>query len=311
MARRSGCGRARDDRAPLEELRAREPAARPPASAIRPRSIYTLVPARRRRHRRRRRAAGARRRIAAARARARRGLRGDAPRDPVLAAFGAVARERAHPARVSAPSSSPGMAMDVARHALRDASTICSLYAWRVAGVVGLMMSHVFGIARRRGAGPRRAPRHRDAAHEHLPRRRRGLRGAAASICPPSCSRARRAARARPRRSRDARSRSRASRPARARRSLLPLRRSRHRRAAVARGARGPRRAQRLRRDRSRIARIARRRCRPRRRVPRRRSSRSSAARSVAPCWPRRSTRARAATASPLASLELADVPRL
>jgi phytoene synthase len=64
--------------------------------------------------------------------------------DPVLAAFGAVARERAiplvYPAELLA-----GMAMDVADTRYATMADL-RLYCWRVAGVVGLMMTHVFGI---------------------------------------------------------------------------------------------------------------------------------------------------------------------
>lgn len=64
--------------------------------------------------------------------------------DPVLAAFGDVARERAIPLAYPAELLA-GMAMDVAdtRYATMDD---LRLYCWRVAGVVGLMMTHVFGI---------------------------------------------------------------------------------------------------------------------------------------------------------------------
>lgn len=65
--------------------------------------------------------------------------------DPVLAAFGDVVRERAIP-RQYADELLAGMAMDAAgtRYAtLDDVFTYC----WRVAGVVGLMMSHVFGVS--------------------------------------------------------------------------------------------------------------------------------------------------------------------
>jgi phytoene synthase len=68
---------------------------------------------------------------------------GRAP-DPVLDAFGAVARERAIP-RSYPRELLAGMEMDVAgtRYiTLRE----LELYCWRVAGVVGLMMTHVFGI---------------------------------------------------------------------------------------------------------------------------------------------------------------------
>jgi phytoene synthase len=64
--------------------------------------------------------------------------------DPVLAAFGEVARARAMP-RAYPDALLDGMAMDVdgARYA-----TVDDLlgYCWRAAGVVGLMMTHVFGV---------------------------------------------------------------------------------------------------------------------------------------------------------------------
>ena len=65
--------------------------------------------------------------------------------DPVLAAFGAIVHERAIP-RGYPDELIAGMAMDVAgtRYATCDELL---LYCWRVAGVVGLMMSHVFGVS--------------------------------------------------------------------------------------------------------------------------------------------------------------------
>jgi phytoene synthase len=64
--------------------------------------------------------------------------------DPVLAAFGDVARERAIP--ILYPSELlAGMAMDVAGKRYTTMDDL-RLYCWRVAGVVGLMMTHVFGI---------------------------------------------------------------------------------------------------------------------------------------------------------------------
>ncbi len=65
--------------------------------------------------------------------------------DPVLAAFGEVARARAIPAHYPAELLA-GMAMDAAG---THYGTVPELlhYAWRVAGVVGLMMSHVFGVS--------------------------------------------------------------------------------------------------------------------------------------------------------------------
>jgi 15-cis-phytoene synthase len=68
-----------------------------------------------------------------------------AARDPVLAAFADVVRTRAIP-RAYPAALLDGMAMDVAdtRYATFDELLA---YCWRVAGVVGLMMSHVFGIS--------------------------------------------------------------------------------------------------------------------------------------------------------------------
>jgi phytoene synthase len=64
--------------------------------------------------------------------------------DPLLAAFGHVARSRGIPASYPRELLA-GMAMDVsdARYATIDELVA---YAWRVAGVVGLMMSHVLGL---------------------------------------------------------------------------------------------------------------------------------------------------------------------
>ena len=65
--------------------------------------------------------------------------------EPVLAAFGEVVRERAIP-RCYPEELLAGMAMD-ARGMRYDTMDQLLLYAWRVAGVVGLMMTHVFGIS--------------------------------------------------------------------------------------------------------------------------------------------------------------------
>ncbi|MCE9574727.1 MAG: phytoene/squalene synthase family protein [Deltaproteobacteria bacterium] len=64
--------------------------------------------------------------------------------DPVLAAFGEVARARAMP-RAYPEELLAGMAMDVddTRYATTDELL---RYCWRAAGVVGLMMTHVFGV---------------------------------------------------------------------------------------------------------------------------------------------------------------------
>jgi phytoene synthase len=63
--------------------------------------------------------------------------------DPVLAAFGEVARERAIPRSYPAELLA-GMAMDVSGTTYATVDDLIA-YAWRVAGVVGLMMTHVFG----------------------------------------------------------------------------------------------------------------------------------------------------------------------
>lgn len=65
--------------------------------------------------------------------------------DPVLAAFGAVARARAIP-RAYPGELLAGMAMDVRGDQYRTLDDLL-VYCWRVAGVVGLMMSHVFGVS--------------------------------------------------------------------------------------------------------------------------------------------------------------------
>lgn len=64
--------------------------------------------------------------------------------DPVLAAFGEVAREREIPKRYPEELLA-GMAMD-ARGTRYETVDDLVTYAWRVAGVVGLMMTHVFGV---------------------------------------------------------------------------------------------------------------------------------------------------------------------
>ena len=64
--------------------------------------------------------------------------------DPVVEAFGAVARERAIP-RSYPRELLAGMAMDAAETRYVTMGDL-ELYCWRVAGVVGLMMTHVFGI---------------------------------------------------------------------------------------------------------------------------------------------------------------------
>jgi phytoene synthase len=64
--------------------------------------------------------------------------------DPVLAAFGAVAHERAIP-RAYPAALLDGMAMDLDDARYRTVDDLIT-YAYRVAGVVGLMMTHVFGV---------------------------------------------------------------------------------------------------------------------------------------------------------------------
>ncbi|HEY4055449.1 MAG TPA: phytoene/squalene synthase family protein, partial [Kofleriaceae bacterium] len=66
--------------------------------------------------------------------------------DPVLAAVGDVARARNIP-RVYPDELIAGMAMDVADTRYETLDDLL-LYCYRVAGVVGLMMTHVFGVAR-------------------------------------------------------------------------------------------------------------------------------------------------------------------
>ena len=65
--------------------------------------------------------------------------------DPVLAAFGDIARARQIP-RAYPEELLAGMAMDASGHTYLTVDDVL-LYGWRVAGVVGLMMSHVFGVA--------------------------------------------------------------------------------------------------------------------------------------------------------------------
>lgn len=69
---------------------------------------------------------------------------GGAPDDRVLAAFAAIARERSIP-RAYPEALLAGMAMDVdgTHYATLDQLRV---YAYRVAGVVGLLMCHVFGL---------------------------------------------------------------------------------------------------------------------------------------------------------------------
>lgn len=66
-------------------------------------------------------------------------------RDPVLAAFGIVARDRAIPRRYP-DELLAGMAMDTLGTNYLGVEDLVH-YAWRVAGVVGLMMAHVFGVS--------------------------------------------------------------------------------------------------------------------------------------------------------------------
>ena len=65
-------------------------------------------------------------------------------RDPVLAAFGNTLRERRIPNHYPEELLA-GMAMDVRGMTYQTVDELIG-YAWRVAGVVGLMMTHVFGV---------------------------------------------------------------------------------------------------------------------------------------------------------------------
>jgi phytoene synthase len=65
--------------------------------------------------------------------------------DPVLAALGDVVRARAIP-RAYPRALLAGLAMDAAGTRYATLDELIG-YAWRVAGVVGLMMAHVFGVA--------------------------------------------------------------------------------------------------------------------------------------------------------------------
>ena len=65
--------------------------------------------------------------------------------DAQMAAFGAIARARRIPRRYP-EELIEGMAMDARGTHYRSVDDVL-LYGWRVAGVVGLMMSHVFGVA--------------------------------------------------------------------------------------------------------------------------------------------------------------------
>jgi len=66
--------------------------------------------------------------------------------EPVLAAFGDVVRARGIPRRYP-DELLAGLAMDAAAERYDTVDDLIG-YAWRLAGVVGLMMSHVFGLAR-------------------------------------------------------------------------------------------------------------------------------------------------------------------
>lgn len=65
--------------------------------------------------------------------------------DPLLAAFGHLARLR-HIPRAYPDALLDGMAMDLAGTRYRTIDDLFG-YAWRVAGVVGTMMTHVLGVA--------------------------------------------------------------------------------------------------------------------------------------------------------------------
>jgi len=66
-------------------------------------------------------------------------------RDPVLIAFGEVVRARAIP-RHYPQELLAGLAMDAVPTRYTTVDDVLA-YSWRVAGVVGLMMSHVFGVS--------------------------------------------------------------------------------------------------------------------------------------------------------------------
>jgi 15-cis-phytoene synthase len=66
-------------------------------------------------------------------------------RDPVLMGFGAVARARGIP-RTYPDALVAGMEMDVHGASYATVDDLVT-YAWRVAGVVGLMMTHVLGVS--------------------------------------------------------------------------------------------------------------------------------------------------------------------
>lgn len=68
-----------------------------------------------------------------------------AAREPVLSVFAEVVRTRAIP-RAYPEALLDGMAMDVADTRYETLDELLT-YCWRVAGVVGLMMSHVFGVS--------------------------------------------------------------------------------------------------------------------------------------------------------------------
>lgn len=80
---------------------------------------------------------------------------GEAPSDPILAAFQDVVRRRNIP-REYPEELLAGMEMDAAGTVYESYATLLS-YCYRVAGTVGLMMSHVMGV--------RRAEALRHAAH--------------------------------------------------------------------------------------------------------------------------------------------------
>lgn len=65
--------------------------------------------------------------------------------DPIIAAFGEVARARQIP-RDYADELLRGMAMDASGMRYERIEDVVH-YSWRVAGVVGLMMTHVFGVS--------------------------------------------------------------------------------------------------------------------------------------------------------------------
>ena len=122
-------------------------------------------------------------RLEALYAQTRAALAGEPTDDPNFAAFQRVALRRRIPERY-ATQLIDGFAMDVAGRRYETLEDTLD-YCWHVAGVVGVMMALVMGVAAGRpaDAAPRPGPWPRLPAHQHRPRRGRGRRATAASIC--------------------------------------------------------------------------------------------------------------------------------